>query len=527
MSLTNSAGTPQQVVVDLSTDLTGLPRSSSNAVEVVAANGARSTTAAQSGRVTVTVPARGLVALVVRNVTVHRPGLPFDDIVDHGRDSFHEVDSDPATEYGSRADAPGPSRRAGVRRLRADRHRAAGHAVVPHRHAGGAAGAAEGVPVRMDDPRRRPHQDVPIHDHLRGTTTPEVTLRLPARISGANPGLAGDVIAQATGTAGDRVPLIIEVRNATDDPITGTVAVTLPSGWQIDGAVPSISVPAQGSARVESAAVIATAAALGEVEVKAKLTIAGEEPVTLRPAAIEVIDRRRLVSLTSDVEIVSGPGAVATLTALVINTGVTPLQGTLALYGLTGWSVGQQSATITVPPRSDLTHTWTVTAGAGVAPGSSTRFEVRLDQTLRRGVLVRVADEGVIAHTQSPWPGYLESGNWYPSGLSGWNGTRTRYSDSDSVGSTVTWNVDLPQAGLYRVSVWYPTNPTTTTSAAYVVEHKNGSSEVIVDQTQGAAAWRSLGSFRYAAGATGTVRLEVRNTSIHRVSAAQFVRIGD
>ena len=272
---------------------------------------------------------------------------------------------------------------------------------------------------------------------------------------------------------------------------------------------------------------IATAAPLGEVEVKAKLTVTGEDPVTLRPAAIEVIDRRRLVSLTSDVEIVSGPGAVAKLTALVINTGVTPLQGTLALYGLTGWSVGQQSTTITVPPRSDLTHTWTVTAGSGVAPGSSTRFEARLDQSLRRGVLVRVADEGVIAHTQSPWPGYLEAGNWYPSGLSGWNGTRTRYSDSDSVGSTVTWNVDLPQAGLYRVSVWYPTNPTTTTSAAYVVEHQNGSSEVIVDQTQGAAAWRSLGSFRYAAGATGTVRLEVRNTSIHRVSAAQFVRIGD
>jgi hypothetical protein len=339
--------------------------------------------------------------------------------------------------------------------------------------------------------------------------------------------VVGDVIAQATGTAGDRVPLTIEVRNATDDPITGDIAVTLPPGWQLDGTVPAITVPAHKSARVESAAVIAPAAALGEVEITAKLSTAGEDPLALRPATIEVIDRRRLVSLTSDVEIVSGPGAVAKLTALVINTGVTPLQGTLALYGLTGWSVGQQSTTVTVPPRSDLTHTWTVTAGSGVAPGSSTRFEARLDQTLRRGVLVRVADEGVIAHTQSPWPGYLESGNWYPSGLSGWNGTRTRYSDSDSVGSTVTWNVDLPQAGLYRVSVWYPTNPTTTTSAAYVVEHQGGSSEVIVDQTQGAAAWRSLGSFRYAADAVGTVRLEVRNTSIHRVSAAQFVRIGD
>jgi len=528
VSLTNSAGTAQQVVVDLSTDLTGLPRSSSTAVEVVAANGARSTSAAQNGRVTVTVPARGLLALVVRNVTVQRPGLPFDDVVDHGRDSFHEIDSDPATEYGVAR---------GMLLVRPDGQGYDAYVQIDTEQQATLSYRIGAQAVQQAPQKAYPFEwTIPVDDLTKtfrytitsgGATTPEVTLQLPSRISGANPGLAGDVIAQATGTAGDRVPLIIEVRNATDDPVTGTVAVTLPSGWSLDGAVPAISVPAQGSARVESAAVIATAAALGEVDVKAKLTVAGEDPVTLRPAAIEVIDRRRLVSLTSDVEIVSGPGAVAKLTALVINTGVTPLQGTLALYGLTGWSVGQQSATITVPPRSDLTHTWTVTAGAGVAPGSSTRFEARLDQTLRRGVLVRVADEGVIAHTQSPWPGYLESGNWYPSGLSGWNGTRTRYSDSDSVGSTVTWNVDLPQAGLYRVSVWYPTNPTTTTAAAYVVEHQNGSSEVIVDQTQGAAAWRSLGSFRYAAGATGTVRLEVRNTSIHRVSAAQFVRIGD
>ncbi|QNA93103.1 hypothetical protein [Microbacterium sp. Se63.02b] len=528
VSLTNSAGAAQQVTVDLSSELTGLPRSSSTAVEIVAANGSRSTTAAVSGRITVSVPARGLLALVVRNVAVQRPGLPHDDVVDHGRDSFHEIDTDTATEYGVARGMllvrPGGDGYDAYVQIDTEQQ-----ATLSYRIGGGA--------LKQAPQKVYPYEwTIPVDDLTKqfrytittgGTTTSEVTLRLPSRISGENPGVTGDVVAQATGTASDRVPLIIEVRNATDDPITGDIAMTLPTGWQLDGAVPAIAVPAHDTARVEAAVIIAAAAPVGEVEVAAKLSMPGEDPVTLRPATIEVIDRRRLVSLTSDVEIVSGPGAVAKLTALVINTGVAPLQATLALYGLTGWSVGQQSATITVPPRSDLTHTWTVTAGSGVAPGSSTRFEARLDQTLRRGVLVRVADEGVIAHTQSPWPGYLESGNWYPSGLSGWNGTRTRYSDSDSVGSTVTWNVDLSQAGLYRVSVWYPTNSTTTTSAAYVVEHKNGSSEVIVDQTQGAAAWRSLGSFRYDADAVGTVRLEVRNTSIHRVSAAQFVRIGD
>jgi len=272
--------------------------------------------------------------------------------------------------------------------------------------------------------------------------------------------------------------------------------------------------------------IISPTAALGEVAVTATLSIAASDPVPLRPAAIEVIDGRRLVSLTTDTAIVSGPGATAQLTALVINTGVTVLRGTLALYGPAGWTIDQRTAPIDVPSRSDLTHTWTVTAGPAVAPGSTARFEARLDQTLRRGVLLRVADQGLIAHTQSPWPGYLEAGLWYPSGLAGWNGTRTRYSDMNSVGSTVTWTVNLPEPGEYRVSVWYPTNPTTTTSAAYIVEHQNGSTEVLVNQREGAAAWRPLGTFRYAAGA-GVVRLEVRNPDIHRSSAAQFVRIGD
>ncbi|MCB8043380.1 hypothetical protein JM654_01695 [Microbacterium oxydans] len=286
------------------------------------ANGTRSTGAASSGRVTVTVPARGLVALVVRDVDVQRPELPFDDIVDHGPDSFHEVDSDPATEYGVAR---------GMLLVRPDGQGYDAYVQIDTEQQATLSYRIGGNAVQQAPQKAYPFEwTIPVDDLTDtfrytitsgGVTTPEVTLKLPARISGANPGLAGDVIAQATGTAGDRVPLTIEVRNATDDPITGTVAITLPSGWQLDGAVPAVSVPAQGSARVESAAVIATAAPLGEVEVKAKLTVTGEDPVTLRPAAIEVIDRRRLVSLTSDVEIVSGPGAVAKLTALVINTG--------------------------------------------------------------------------------------------------------------------------------------------------------------------------------------------------------------
>ncbi|KRC61624.1 hypothetical protein ASE14_12340 [Agromyces sp. Root81] len=528
VSLTNSSADAQSVVVDLTGELTGLTRGDAPAVEVVAADGSRSSQAADGGRITVRVPGHGLVGLVVRGVTVERPAQPFDDIVDHGPDSFHEVDTDPGTDYGLAR---------GVLLVRPD---GAGYdayvqidteepATLAYRIGDGSEKQApqKGYPYEWTIAVDSLAETFSYTITVGAMTTEEVTLRLPGRISGADPGVAGDVIAQATGTAGDRVPLVIEVRNATEEPITGDVALTLPDGWQLDGAAPTVFVPAKGSARVDSAAIIAPGAALGEVRVEASLAAAGSDPVALRPAAIDVIDSRRLVSLSTDTAIISGPGATARLTALVINTGVTPLRGTLALFGIAGWSVDRKDAVIEVPPRSDLTHTWTVTAGSTVTPGSSTRFEARLDGTLRRGVLVRVADEGVIAHTQSPWPGYLETGLWYPSGLTGWNGTRTRYSDVDSVGSTVTWTVTLPEPGEYRVSVWYPTNPTTTTSAAYIVEHEGGSTEVVVNQTEGAAAWRSLGTFRYAAGAAGVVRLEVRSAAFHRVSAAQFVRVGN
>lgn len=528
VSLTNSAADAQFVVVDLTGELTGLTGGDAPAVEVVAADGTRSTQVADRGRIKVRVPGHGLVALVVRGVTVDRPAQPFDDLVDRGTDSFHEVDSDPGTDYGLARGVllvrPGGDGYDAYVQIDTEEPATLGYRIgdEPVKQA-----ASKGYPYEWTIPVASSADAFSYTITVGAKTTEEVTLRVPGRIGGADAPIAGDVVAQATSTAGDRVPLMFEVRNASDDPFAGEVALTLPVGWQLDGAVPAVSVPPQGFARVESAAIIAPGTPAGEVQIEASVSVADGDPLELRPASIEVIDSRRLVSLTTDTAIISGPGATARLTALVINTGVTPLRGTLSLFGFSGWTVGQKDVVIEVPPRSDLTHTWTVTAGAAVKPGSTTRFEARLDGTLRRGVLVRVADEGVIAHTQSPWPGYLETGLWFPSGLAGWNGTRTRYSDVDSVGSTVTWQVDLPEAGEYRVSVWYPTNPTTTTSAAYIVEHQGGSTEIIVDQTVGAAAWRPLGTFRYDAGAVGVVRLEVRNTSFHRVSAAQFVRVGN
>ncbi|WIY81713.1 NEW3 domain-containing protein [Propionimicrobium sp. PCR01-08-3] len=527
ISLTNSAVSDQHVNVELASEVSGLDRSARE-VEVIAADGSRFTDTAHNGKLGVKVPGHGLVALIVRNVDVNRPALPFDDIADRGTDSFSEVDTDPGSDYGLvrglllvRPDSRGYD---AYIQIDTEQQASLNYRIGDQEMQ---QAAAKQYPFEWTIPVDNLTQTFSYTVTFGETTTDEVTLRLPGRISGQNPGVAGDVIAQATSTPGDEVPLTFEVRNASDAAISGTVSVTVPAGWAVAGDGLQISVGAEDSARVETSATVPADAELGEVEVTATLEIPDSEPVVLRPALVQIMNPRRMVSLVTDTAVVSGPGATANLTTVVINTGVVPLQGTLALYGTPGWTIANQSVNVTIPPRSDLAQTWTITAGPNVALGTAHRFEARLDQTLRKGVMVRVADEGIIASTQSPWPGYVEASNWYPSGLAGWNGTSTRYSAEDSVGATATWTVTLPDAGLYRVSVWYPTNPDTTTSAAYIVEHQGGSSEVIVDQTQNAAEWFSLGEYRYDANSQGVVRLEVRSEIYHRASAAQFIRVGD
>ncbi len=123
VSLTNSAGAAQQVIVDLATELTGIPRGFSGAVELVTANGSRSTGAAVNGRVTVNCagararrprhPERGRAA---PRAAVRRRGRSWPRQLPRGRHRpRHRLRDRPR-------DAPGAARRTGLRRLRADRH---------------------------------------------------------------------------------------------------------------------------------------------------------------------------------------------------------------------------------------------------------------------------------------------------------------------------------------------------------------------------------------------------------------------
>ncbi|WP_171906723.1 NEW3 domain-containing protein [Jiangella alba] len=142
--------------------------------------------------------------------------------------------------------------------------------------------------------------------------------------------------------------------------------------------------------------------------------------------------------------------------------------------------------------------------------------EVPTDPTPRQ-IVVDDSDLGD-ACPGEPVP-YMETGSWFPSGLPGWDGGPSRY--SGAIGSTATWTPTIAGPSDYLVEAWVPAHATTTTSATYTVRHADGESTVLVDQ-RSRGGWVPLGTWRFAAGTDGWVRLDVNNSSVHRLDAVRF-----
>jgi hypothetical protein len=200
-----------------------------------------------------------------------------------------------------------------------------------------------------------------------------------------------------------------------------------------------------------------------------------------------------------------------------------------AVAGADGYLVSRlqcgQPSTVAVVYRTTSIEIGTPAESAGtyhvaaLAPGrvgpASAPYQVPKDPTPRE-VLVDNTD----GETGCADGAYQETGTWLASTLVGWDGGSTRY--SNAVGSTATWTPDLAGPAEYRVEVWFPTNPTTTTSATYTVRHAEGDTSVVVNQRTAGGAWVTLGTWSFAAGTEGWVRLTVNNTDFHRADAVRF-----
>ncbi len=71
----------------------------------------------------------------------------------------------------------------------------------------------------------------------------------------------------------------------------------------------------------------------------------------------------------------------------------------------------------------------------------------------------------------------------------------------------VTWTPNLPQTGVYEVSVYIPDNHANATNAMYHVHYDNGESVVHIDQSAYSDQWVSLGTFHFSQGQNGYVYL--------------------
>ncbi len=118
--------------------------------------------------------------------------------------------------------------------------------------------------------------------------------------------------------------------------------------------------------------------------------------------------------------------------------------------------------------------------------------------------------------------GYLETGYWYDSSLTGYNANASRYCQNP--GASVQWNPNL-NAGTYQVSVFNIGNncdPSTQVVIAY-----NGKTKTQTIDFKNALqnSWYNLGIYDFAAGNTGFVSFTLMTSGYNgRANAINFVK---
>ncbi|CAM3329500.1 NEW3 domain-containing protein [Occultella aeris] len=523
LSLTNTSGEPQVVVVSLATDLLGLLPNDTVDVEVLS-DPSGSTASLPAGGIEVTVPPHGIVAIAARAIDVHAPWhVPAVD-GDHGATTFHARPADanlgtvrgvllPRAGGGSGYDAY----------VMVD---SLDPVTLEHRVDEGAWVASPEKPypyewtIGVDEVSASFTYRV-VADTV---TTDPVTLRLPAaQTGGSTIGVLVDLDAPSTTVAGADLSVRVIVRNRTSAALAGAaVDLGLPSGWTVTpDSVPTEPIPAAGTASWIYDVSVAPDATAGAATLAATAAWTGGSAQS-EPFQLTVRDPRRLVGVIAGTQRVTEPGQQFTVTATVSNPGTQAVDIPVTISGPGGWVIDVPTAQVSVPAGDIERHTVTVTAPAELPWGTSPRFTASLDGIWSANVAVAVATEPQVVHVQSPWPLYQETGQWRFSGLAGWGGTRSRYNLDSLTGGTARWAPDIPAAGSYEVSVWYPAHTVSATQAAFVVRHGGGEDTVVVDQTSGGGEWRSLGYYEFEAGRTGDVYLEVQDAETHRTSAVRF-----
>jgi hypothetical protein len=320
------------------------------------------------------------------------------------------------------------------------------------------------------------------------------------------------VITEPGGTATLRVVVI----NAADVPLTGQLKAWSQPGWSVIGDGSVTLSPESETVHEFQVRAPATAApgfnALCRVELDNDSTMA---------TTVSIAQPLHLVEISSPSTRSWGADDPVVLTTMLVNHGESPVSGTTVITPPSGWSVDLDTIEWTIDDggRQPIAVTLTPTSAA---PGSRGTITIAPGGGLaNRTVAVSVANpvDQVILPDEE---GYTERGTWLPSGLKGVDGSGSLYSPDGVYGGQVEWRGDIVEAGTYEVSVWYPTNPTTTSDASYVVHVGQAEEEHHVSQQDSAGAWRVLGTYECEVGDLAAVVITAISGLHTRVNAARF-----
>lgn len=123
-----------------------------------------------------------------------------------------------------------------------------------------------------------------------------------------------------------------------------------------------------------------------------------------------------------------------------------------------------------------------------------------------------VHEENFILDNDLGSPFFISSGTWLVDSYDSM--IPNNYAKADAgTSSNADYHLTFDTGGRYRLSVWYPNYyGDRTTSTRYVVQNKNGSEEVFINQRDAWETWISLGEFDFDPG-TYTVSVDVENSS--------------
>lgn len=158
----------------------------------------------------------------------------------------------------------------------------------------------------------------------------------------------------------------------------------------------------------------------------------------------------------------------------------------------------------TYPPGSTVTLTATTSqffsGWSGDAGGAANPLVITMNGN--KSLTATFTNETVIDDTAA-----TVVGTWSTGTSAGYYNLGYRYRSSGSGANYVQFTPYLPLGGNYQLYTWHVAGANRTTNAPHVIAFNGGTQTVYVNQEINGARWVLLGSFNFAAGNSGSVRI--------------------